>query len=138
VFVAGMAQAVLIASDRTIYQEHVALRMLGRVFAFRSVIVTGSQAVGLLTAGWLAAQVFEAAMMPGGALAEPLAMFGTGPGRGSAVMLLGTGAVLGCLAVIAVAVPGIRRLESRLDAAGLAGAAPAAKAARMVRDDPSD
>ncbi len=132
VFVAGMAQAVLIASDRTIYQEHVALRMLGRVFSFRSVIITGSQAFGLLTAGWLAAQVFEPAMMPGGALAERLAMFGTGPGRGSAIMLLGTGAVLGCLALTAAVVPAIRRLESRLDADALAGTTPAE--ARSTRD----
>jgi MFS transporter, DHA3 family, macrolide efflux protein len=116
VFVSGMAQAVLLASDRTIYQEHVPLGMLGRVFSLRFVCTTAAQSVGLLAAGYLAAQVFEPAMMPGGVLAGPLAAFGTGPGRGSAIMLFGTAILLLTIASIAASVPRIRGLEARLDA----------------------
>jgi MFS transporter, DHA3 family, macrolide efflux protein len=81
--VLGGSQAMMLALNRVVFQEHAAPAVLGRVFAFRVVLATAAQAVGVVTAGSLAAHVFEPAMAAGGAWAPRLGAW-IGTARGAA------------------------------------------------------
>jgi MFS transporter, DHA3 family, macrolide efflux protein len=98
VFIFGLAMTFLIALNRAIYQEKAASDVLGRIFAFRVAIGVGAQAVGLLLAGWLAANLFEPAMRAGGGLVATFGpLLGVGEGRGAAALTLLTGILMGRL-----------------------------------------
>jgi MFS family permease len=115
VFVFGLAMMFMIALNRAIYQEKAAPDVLGRIFAFRVAIGVGAQAVGLLLASWLAANLFEPALRAGGGLAERLGpLLGVGEGRGAAALTLLTGIVLMGTTLIAALTPALRKLEDRL------------------------
>jgi MFS family permease len=115
IFVSGLAMTYLVALNRTIYQEKAAPEVMGRVFAFRLVVGTGAQALGLLLAGSLAANVFEPGMQPGGAWAATFGgLLGTGEGRGAALLIALTGAGVLLLAVVSALIPALRLLEDRL------------------------
>lgn len=114
-FVFGVAMTFVIALNRTIYQEKAAPEVLGRVFSFRIVVGTGAQALGLLLAGSLAANVFEPAMQAGGALALRFGPWlGTGEGRGTALLVLFTGLGLLLVSIAASLIPQLRMLEDVL------------------------
>jgi MFS transporter, DHA3 family, macrolide efflux protein len=122
--VLGGAQSVMLALHRVVFQEHAAPDVQGRVFAFRTLLVAGSQAAGILVAGRLAAQVFEPAMAEGGALAGWFGPWiGVGEGRGAALLLVGVGLGMLLLALASVASRRVRRLEDALIAASAGGAA---------------
>jgi MFS transporter, DHA3 family, macrolide efflux protein len=122
--VLGGAQAVMLALHRVVFQEHAAPDVQGRVFAFRTLLVAGSQAAGILVSGRLAAQVFEPAMVEGGALAAWLGPWiGVGEGRGAALLLVLVGLAMLVLALASLASRRIRRLEDALIAASAGGAA---------------
>jgi MFS transporter, DHA3 family, macrolide efflux protein len=122
--VLGGAQAVMLALHRVVFQEHAAPDVQGRVFAFRTLLVAGSQAAGILVSGRLAAQVFEPAMVEGGALAAWLGPWiGVGEGRGAALLLVLVGLAMLALALASLASRRIRRLEDALIAASAGGAA---------------
>jgi MFS transporter, DHA3 family, macrolide efflux protein len=115
VFLFGLALTYMIALNRTIYQEKAAPEVLGRIFAFRVAIGVGAQAVGLLLAGWLAANIFEPVMQPDGALAATFGSWvGTGDGRGAALLILLTGVGLFVFTIVAALLPTLRKLEDRL------------------------
>ncbi len=115
----GAAQAVLLALNRVVFQEHAAPEVLGRVFAFRMVLTAAAQAGGIVLAGSLAERAFEPAMMPGGALEPVLGpLLGSGEGRGAALMLVIIGALMSVLTLAAIASARVRRLEDDLVAMG--------------------
>ena len=117
--VLGGSQAMMLALNRVVFQEHAAPAVLGRVFAFRVVLATAAQAVGVVTAGSLAAHVFEPAMAAGGAWAPRLgAWFGTGEGRGAALLMSLAGVALLALTVAALTSRRVRRVEDGLVGAG--------------------
>jgi len=79
-------------SNQAIWQAKVAPDIQGRVFAVRRLIAQITAPLAMLIAGPLADNVFEPAMMPGGALAGVFGgLVGTGPGAGMALMFLISG-----------------------------------------------
>ena len=113
--VLGAAQAVLLALNRVVFQEHAAAEVLGRVFAFRLVLTAAAQAAGILVAGSLAERVFEPAMAPGGTLEAWFgSLLGSGEGRGAALLLVMVGLGLAALALASLASARVRRLEDGL------------------------
>jgi len=121
----GGAQSVMLALHRVVFQEHAAPAVQGRVFAFRTLLVTAAQAAGILVSGRLAAQLFEPAMAEGGALAGLLGPWiGVGEGRGAALLLVGVGFGIMLLTLASAASRRIRRLEDALPDAATAASDP--------------
>ena len=101
--------------SQTIWQTKVPADVQGRAFAIRRLVAWSTLPLAYLVAGPLADQVFEPWMAEQGPLARVVGgLFGTGPGRGIAVLFI----VLGLLTVIAVAAgflyQPLRDLEDRL------------------------
>lgn len=120
--VLGGAQSVMLALHRVVFQDHAAPEVQGRVFAFRTLLVTAAQAAGILVSGRLAAQLFEPAMAEGGALAARLGPWiGVGEGRGAALLLVGVGLGILLLTLASAASRRIRRLEDALIEAQVGG-----------------
>ncbi len=83
---------VLNASNQAIWQSKVPAEIQGRVFSARRLIAQVTGPISMLSAGPLADQLFEPAMMPGGALADTFGgLVGTGPGSGMALIFIITG-----------------------------------------------
>lgn len=117
IVILGASQAVLLALNRVVFQEHAAAEVLGRVFAFRMVLTATAQAGGIVLAGSLAARVFEPAMAPGGALEAWFGpLLGSGEGRGAALLLVVIGVGLAVLALASSASARVRHLEDGLAA----------------------
>jgi predicted MFS family arabinose efflux permease len=115
VALSGTALTVVQALNRVVFQLHGAPEVLGRVFAFRLVLVSMSQSAGTLLAGTLAARVFEPAMAEGGAWAPRLGhLVGQGPGRGAGVLITLVGMAIVALSLLAAASRRVRRLEHGL------------------------
>jgi MFS family permease len=111
VFLFGLAG--MMAEEQAVWQVRVPAAAQGRVFALRRAITWASLPVGYAIAGPLADSVFTPALSAGGALVASLGpLFGTGPGRGIALLLMCAG-----LAKAAVVLAGStdRKLK-RLDA----------------------
>ena len=125
----GSSQSIMLALNRVVFQQHGAPAVLGRVFSFRVLLATTAQAAGVLTAGSLAANVFEPAMAVGGAWEPWLgAWIGSGEGRGAALLLTLAGLALLALTLAAMSSPRVRRLEDGLvvdDGAGARATVPA-------------
>jgi MFS transporter, DHA3 family, macrolide efflux protein len=118
----GSAQAVMLALHRLVFQVHGAPEVLGRVFAFRMVLTAAAQALGIVVAGSLAANVFEPAMAAGGAWAARLGPWiGSGEGRGAALLQVVVGLLVVGLALASAASPRVRRLEEGLEAVAAPG-----------------
>jgi len=86
--------------EQTIWQLKVAQDLQGRVFSVKMALQQVLMPLGYLLGGVLADQVFEPAMLPGGALAGTFGgLVGTGPGAGMGLMFLFTciGGTLVCL-----------------------------------------
>jgi MFS family permease len=102
--VIGASIALLNGHWQTLIQNKVGAELQGRMITTNRMIANLTEPVGYFCAGWLADAWFEPAIRPGGWLSESVGeFFGTGPGRGMALMLL----VLG-VAQVAVAVTGMR------------------------------
>lgn len=119
-FIFLFCDPVIFTSSQTIWQMKVPAEVQGRVFAMRRLVAMSALPLAYVVAGPLADRLFEPWMAPQGSLARVVGgLFGTGPGRGIAVLFI----VLGLFTVIAV-VAGflyqpLRDLEDRLpDAAG--------------------
>jgi MFS transporter, DHA3 family, macrolide efflux protein len=111
----GAAQATMLALHRVVFQVHGAPAVLGRVFAFRLVLTGAAQAAGIVTAGTLAANVFEPAMAAGGAWAARLGPWiGSGEGRGAALLQVLVGAVIASMDLLSASSRRVRRLEDGL------------------------
>jgi DHA3 family macrolide efflux protein-like MFS transporter len=115
----GFAMSYLIALNRTIYQENSAPEVVGRIFSFRIMVTITAQAVGLLMAGSLAANIFEPAMMPeAGWLAEMFGpLIGVGEGRGVGLLVILVGAVILAMGVISALIRPLRLLEDQFEKA---------------------
>lgn len=83
----------------TVLQKTVEKDMLGRVMTVVSVLCQMAMPVSAVLSGFLADQVFEPLMMPGGALAQSWVgqLLGTGVGRGIGVIYIINGAMLAAL-----------------------------------------
>jgi MFS transporter, DHA3 family, macrolide efflux protein len=119
-FIFLFCDPVIFTSSQTIWQTKVPAEVQGRAFAMRRLVAMSTLPLAYVVAGPLADRVFEPWMAAHGPLARTFgALFGTGPGRGIAVIFI----VLGLLTLMAVAAgflyQPLRDLEARLpDAAG--------------------
>ena len=106
---------ILNGSNQAIWQAKIPPDLQGRVFAARRLIAQIAGPVSMLVAGFLADDLFEPAMMPGGALA-PLfgGLVGTQPGAGIALLFVITGLLLTISGLAGYAVPAIRNIETIL------------------------
>ncbi|MQA25683.1 MAG: amino acid adenylation domain-containing protein, partial [Micromonosporaceae bacterium] len=85
----GASIALLNGHWQTLIQNKVGMELQGRMITTNRMIANLTEPVGYLCAGWLADALFEPAMRPGGWLGDSVGgFFGTGPGRGMALMLL--------------------------------------------------
>lgn len=120
VFIFLFCDPVIFTSSQTIWQTKLPAEVQGRAFAVRRLVAWCTLPLAYVVAGPLADRVFEPWMAAQGPLARVVGgLFGTGPGRGIAVLFI----VLGLLTVIAVVVgflyQPLRDLEDRLpDVAG--------------------
>ena len=106
---------ILNASSQAIWQTKVEPDVQGRVFAARRMFSISAQPIGLLLAGPLADQIFEPLMMEGGRLAAVLGpILGTGPGRGTGLLLIMIGLLTSVASVVAFTYPRIRNVEDEL------------------------
>lgn len=82
------------ALSQSFFQRKIPLSQQGRVFGIRAFIVGIASPIAIVASGPLADHIFEPAMQVGGAWADTLGIyFGTGKGRGSAVMISGLGLI---------------------------------------------
>lgn len=113
----GTACALGIANGiyLTTVQIKVPQRFHGRVFAVNQTIAWSTFPLGFAVTPWLVDHVFQPAVDPGGALAGSVGqLVGTGDGRGIglAYVVCGLGMLLN--AVVALMIPRLRELDSRL------------------------
>ncbi len=111
VFLFGLAG--MMAEEQAVWQVRVPAAAQGRVFALRRAITWASLPVSYAIAGPLADSVFTPALSAGGALAAPLGpLFGTGPGRGIALLLICAGVAKAVVVVSGSADYKLKRLEA--------------------------
>ena len=119
IWIAGGGAVLLMAvvpivngTSQALWQTKVDLSIQGRVFSTRRMVAQIATPIGFLSAGPLADGIFEPLLMEDGPLAESLGgFFGTGPGRGSALLITLTGIVAIAMSAAGWAVPKIRNLE---------------------------
>lgn len=103
------------ASSQVIWQTKVPPALQGRVFAVRSFVALSAMPLAYLLTGPLADRLFEPAMIEGGAWVGALGgVFGSGPGRGMALMLFGAGLLCILSSVISYLNPRLRHLEKEV------------------------
>ncbi|MCU0662311.1 MAG: MFS transporter [Myxococcota bacterium] len=103
------------ASSQVIWQTKVPPGLQGRVFAACSFVSLSAMPLAYLLTGPLADYFFEPAMSKGGAWVGALGdIFGSGPGRGMAVMLFGAGVLCILATVVSYLNPRLRHLEKEV------------------------
>lgn len=132
-FVSALMFPLIGASSQAIWQAKVAPDVQGKVFATRRMMAQTCVPIAMLMAGPLADRFFEPAMATGGSLAETFGwLVGTGPGAGMGLMLFASAILTGAVAIIALASPSIRNLETSIpdhDVKPVMAATPAANSA---------
>ena len=112
VFLFGLAG--MMAEEQAVWQLRVPAAVQGRVFALRRAITWGSLPVSYAIAGPLADRVFTPALSDGGVLAASLgARFGTGPGRGIALLLMCAGAAKAAVVIAGATDLKLKRLDAQ-------------------------
>lgn len=100
------------ACSQAIWQAKVAPDVQGRVFAVRRTIAWSSGIIAPLLAAPLADYIFKPSMAEGGALAPILGpIFGYGASRGIGVLISVAGLLTTVVAIIALFIPLVRRVE---------------------------
>lgn len=115
IFIIGIGFVFAIGLNRVIWQVKASPDVLGRMFSLRVMLGVCAQALGVVIAGPLVDNVFGPLMEPGGALAGTIGvLIGVGAGRGMALMYVIAGLLLIGLAIAALAVRPVWRLEDAL------------------------
>ena len=111
----GASIALLNGHWQTLIQNKVGMELQGRMITTNRMIANLTEPLGYFIAGWLADAMFEPAMRAGGALSDSIGrFFGTGPGRGMALMIVVLGAVQVLVAVIGLRWRTLRYMEDAL------------------------
>lgn len=100
------------ASSQTLWQRKTDPAFQGRVFALRNTIMKAAQPLAFMAAGYLADHIFEPRMQPGGEWADTLGQWwGTGQGRGAALMMSVFGVLSFVFVIITLLNTKIRRAD---------------------------
>ena len=111
IFLFGLAG--IMAEEQAVWQVRVPAAAQGRVFALRRAITWASLPVSYAIAGPLADSVFTPALSAGGALFASIGpMFGTGPGRGIALLLMCAGVAKAAVVLAGAADLKLKRLDA--------------------------
>lgn len=111
VFLFGLAG--MMAEEQAVWQVRVPADLQGRVFALRRALTWASLPVSYAIAGPLADAVFTPALSAGGVLAATLGpLFGTGPGRGIALLLMCAGITKAVVVIAGSADLQLKRLDA--------------------------
>ncbi|MFH2103013.1 MAG: MFS transporter [Chloroflexota bacterium] len=101
--------------DQAIWQSKVPPDVQGRVFATRRMIALSMTPLAYLTAGPLTDKVFKPLLAGDGALAATLGQFwGSGPARGSGLLILLMGLFIVLLTAVTALNPRVRNIETEL------------------------
>jgi MFS family permease len=112
-FMAGLA--VVSTANQNLWQSKVEPAFLGRAMALQNMVVSSPQLVAYAMAGALAEHVF-APIVGRDEVNSPFwaTLLGQGAGRGTALLLLVVGLLLGLCALVAALHPRVRRIEDEL------------------------
>jgi MFS transporter, DHA3 family, macrolide efflux protein len=111
IFLFGLAG--IMAEEQAVWQVRVPAAAQGRVFALRRAITWASLPVSYAIAGPLADSVFTPALSAGGALFSSLGpLFGAGPGRGIALLLMCAGAAKAAVVIAGATDLKLKRLNA--------------------------
>lgn len=114
-FVTFFAIPIINGSSQAIWQSKVEPAVQGRVFAMRRMVAQATAPLAFLVAGPLAEFVFEPLLTSGGPLAGSLGrLVGTGPGRGTGLMLVVMGAAFFLVTLSASGYRRLREVEEEL------------------------
>ncbi|WP_112242523.1 non-ribosomal peptide synthetase/MFS transporter [Kribbella monticola] len=114
-FGVGFCAALINAHWLALVQVKVPHELLGRVLATILMLARVVMPLGYLAAGPLVDKVFEPPMREGGVLARVLGpVFGTGTGRGMAVVVAATGVLLLAWSLLGLASRSLRKVEQQL------------------------
>ncbi len=119
------ALAVVSTANQNLWQSKVEPAFLGRAMALQNMVVSSPQLAAYALAGVLAEHVFVP-LVGRDTVSSPAwaTLLGTGPGRGTALLLLVAGVLLALCALVAAFNPHVRRIEDDLpDAVQAPGAA---------------
>ena len=106
--------------SQTLWQRKVAVNFQGRAFSLRNTIMRAAQPAAFLSAGLLADHVFEPAMAGGTLVADWFGpIFGTGEGRGVALMISLFGVISLILILFATSQKSIRKADLDLPDEGV-------------------
>lgn len=104
---------IMAGSSQVVWQRTVPVDIQGRVFAMRTAIAMAAVPLASLIAGPLADQVFEPGLAAGGRWASSVgSIFGVGPGRGIAVILVISGVLSVLTAAVALLYRPLRDLDT--------------------------
>jgi predicted MFS family arabinose efflux permease len=110
-FLFGLAG--LMAAEQAVWLVRVPAAAQGRVFALRRAITWASLPISYAIAGPLADSLFTPALSAGGALAASVgSLFGTGPGRGIALLLMCAGVAKALVVAAGSADCKLKRLDT--------------------------
>jgi len=110
-FTAFLCLPLIDSADQTFWQRKIPLRLLGRVFAMRHVVILGSLPCAALVGGALS-DFFIPLLKPSGALAVSVGQwFGVGPARGVSFLFFIAGILCVALAAIGMRQREFRRLD---------------------------
>jgi MFS family permease len=114
-FMMAVFNPIINSAYIAILQAKVEPDLQGRIFGLENAISTISFPLGQLVAGWLADNVFEPVMLPGGSLANTLGpILGTGRGAGIGVVIVIAGFIAIFNGLLGYALKPIREIETIL------------------------
>lgn len=118
---------IVSSCSQTLWQRKVEPQSQGRVFAIRQMIAWSTLPLAYLLAGPLSDRVFEPLLAVGGPLAGSVGrLLGTGPGRGTGLLIVMLGLMNILSALVGSRYPRLRNLESEIADAAPAAAEPLA------------
>ena len=115
IFVITAVFPLFMALSQTVWQQKLPAEVQGRIFGFRAAVIGATMPVAYILSGILADGLFEPGMQPGGFLVAWFgSLYGTGDGRGLAVMAGMYGTLTLLAVILAIMHPRIRNLETEL------------------------